>query len=123
MQLGSLEEGMAQTIRRIPANAFALARPEGQRRMLEHLWEQARGELTLPSGKNLVGRAPVDVFGYSQDYAIANDLNYVPRPVFQSYSVYGPSGIFVGNSIGKNAAFPWRQGACSTRSSISRFLA
>ena len=88
MQLGSLEEGMAQTIRRIPANAFALARPEGQRRMLEHLWEQARGELTLPSAKNLVGRAPVDVFGYSQDYAIANDLNYVPRPVFQSYSVY-----------------------------------
>ena len=38
-------------------------------------------------------------------------------------SMYGPSGIFVGSSIGENAAFPWRQGACSTRSSISRFLA
>ncbi len=32
---------------------------------------------------------------------------------------FGPSGIFVGSSIGENAAFPWRQGACSTRGSIS----
>jgi hypothetical protein len=30
----------------------------------------------------------MDVFGYSQDYAIANGLNYTPRPVIQSYSVY-----------------------------------
>jgi len=88
MQFGSLEEGVAQTIRRIPSNAFTLARPEGHRLMLEHLWEQARGALALPAAKDLVGTAPVDVFGYSQDYAIANDLNYVPRPVFQSYSVY-----------------------------------
>ena len=35
----------------------------------------------------------------------------------------GPSGIFVGSSVGENAAFPWRQGACLTRNSISRFLA
>lgn len=35
----------------------------------------------------------------------------------------GPSGIFVGSSVGENAAFPRRQVACSTRSSTSRFLA
>ena len=35
----------------------------------------------------------------------------------------GPSGIFVGSSVGENAAFPRRQGGCSTRSSTSRFLA
>jgi hypothetical protein len=39
------------------------------------------------------------------------------------YTFPGPSGICVGSSIGENAAFPWRQGACSTRSSISRFSA
>jgi hypothetical protein len=38
-------------------------------------------------------------------------------------SLTGPSGIFVGSSVGENAAFPRRQVACSTRSSTSRFLA
>ena len=44
MQFGSLEEGVAQTIRRIPANALALARPEGHRRMLAEFIREIRGE-------------------------------------------------------------------------------
>lgn len=32
--------------------------------------------------------ATVDVFGYSQSYALFNKLNYRPRPVFQSYMAY-----------------------------------
>jgi hypothetical protein len=43
--------------------------------------------------------------------------------LYQGPSVFGPSGIFVGSSVGENAAFPRRQVACSTRSSTSRFLA
>lgn len=43
--------------------------------------------------------------------------------VVDKVSFRGPSGIFVGSSVGQNAAFPRRQGACSTRSSSSRFSA
>jgi hypothetical protein len=50
-----------------------------------------------------------------------------PRPRLRlklhTRPVVGPSGIFVGSSVGENAAFPRKQVACSTRSSTSRFLA
>ena len=35
----------------------------------------------------------------------------------------GPSGIFVGSSVGENVSFPRRQGPCSTRISTNRFSA
>jgi hypothetical protein len=37
-----------------------------------------------------VGKSTVDVFGNCQGIALLNDLNYHPRPVFQSYSAYTP---------------------------------
>ena len=40
--------------------------------------------------KAVVGNATVDVFGYNQGIGLLNDLNYQPRPVFQSYSAYTP---------------------------------
>jgi hypothetical protein len=42
----------------------------------------------LPQIRASVGRATADVFGYSQSYALFNELNYRPRPIFQSYTVY-----------------------------------
>jgi hypothetical protein len=39
----------------------------------------------LPRSREVIGRASVDVFGQCQAYALHNDLNYHPRPVFQSY--------------------------------------
>jgi hypothetical protein len=88
MHLGSLEDGVAAGIRRISTNARILARPARHQRWLEDAWAQAREPLSLPKARDLIGDAAVDVFGYSQDYAIANGLNYSPRPVIQSYSVY-----------------------------------
>jgi hypothetical protein len=44
----------------------------------------------LPLARALIGRAPVDVIGDRQWAALANDLNYGPRPVFQGYSAYTP---------------------------------
>jgi hypothetical protein len=88
MHLGSLEDGTAQALRRISTNARVLIRPGRHHRWLDDAWGRAREPLALPTARGLIGDAPVDVFGYSQDYAIANGLNYSPRPVIQSYSVY-----------------------------------
>ena len=46
------------------------------------------GELLVAS--SLIGSATVDVIDCLQWAALANDLNYHPRPVFQGYSVYTP---------------------------------
>ncbi|MGB8852707.1 MAG: hypothetical protein WCC69_03980 [Pirellulales bacterium] len=88
MQIGSLEDGISQAMKRISINARVLLRPERHRRWLEEEWQLASARMALPTARGLIGNEPVDVFGYSQDYAIANQLNYTPRPVFQSYSVY-----------------------------------
>ncbi len=45
-------------------------------------------ELALPATRAMVGGASLDIFGHLQDYAIANEFAYAPRPVFQSYSAY-----------------------------------
>lgn len=42
----------------------------------------------LPRIRTAVAEATVDVFGYSQSYALFNKINYHPRPVFQSYMAY-----------------------------------
>lgn len=44
----------------------------------------------LPVVRSLVGKSSVDVVNYSQWAALANDLNYQPRPVIQGYAAYTP---------------------------------
>lgn len=44
----------------------------------------------LPIARSIVGKAPVDVINYTQWAALANNLNYHPRPVIQGYSAYTP---------------------------------
>ena len=47
--------------------------------------QSKRREAQLPALRRLIGRASVDVFGQHPIHALLNDLNYRPRPVFQSY--------------------------------------
>jgi hypothetical protein len=47
-----------------------------------------RSATQLPRLKEIIGTAPVDVFGFDQCYALFNGLNYRPRPIFQSYAAY-----------------------------------
>ncbi|HWA85168.1 MAG TPA: hypothetical protein VG710_03005 [Opitutus sp.] len=59
--------------------------------MLDQQWAQAKVAHALPAVRAAVGDATVDQFGYEQLAAVFNDLNYEPRPVFQSYAAYsGP---------------------------------
>jgi len=84
----NLKLSLFQPFRAIPANLSALLRPaEFQRQMLE-LQKTQLAETDLPRIRKLVAHAPVDVFGQDQIYAIINDLNYRPRPIFQSYMAY-----------------------------------
>jgi hypothetical protein len=53
-------------------------------------YEQAQQTAQLPAVQKEVGRASIDVFNYNQGVALLNNLNYRPRPVFQSYSAYTP---------------------------------
>ena len=44
----------------------------------------------LPIARSLIGSSTVDVINCLQWAALASNLNYHPRPVFQGYSVYTP---------------------------------
>jgi hypothetical protein len=42
----------------------------------------------LPRSRSLIGNASIDLFNFTQWAALANTLNYRPRPVIQGYSAY-----------------------------------
>jgi hypothetical protein len=51
-------------------------------------YAQTKENLQLPQIKKVVGGDSIDIYNYNQNYIIYNDLNWNPRPVFQSYSAY-----------------------------------
>jgi hypothetical protein len=65
--------------------AFHGARIEGD---LKQQLTQKKAQNALPRVKQEVGQASLDVLGYEQAAALLNDLNYTPRPIFQSYTAY-----------------------------------
>ncbi len=45
---------------------------------------------SLPTLSRLTERYPVDVMNCTQIFALANEMNFLPRPVIQGYSAYTP---------------------------------
>lgn len=45
-------------------------------------------EASLPTFEKIINNDTVDVYNYRQNYAILNDFNYRPRPVFQGYQTF-----------------------------------
>jgi hypothetical protein len=81
--LGRTQEQIHATI----TNAFNLSAVQsGYERQLH----TEKKSYDLPRIRAIVGRASLDVFGYTQAVALYNNFNYRPRPVFQSYSAYTP---------------------------------
>ena len=66
----------------------SVVRPGRYAASLAALWRESCESLSLPAVRKALQDDSVDVFGWRQTYAIANDLNYTPRPVFQSYCAY-----------------------------------
>jgi hypothetical protein len=75
---------------RFRRNAAAALAPAAMRGELEAVREGCRERWSLPRTRAAVGDAPIDFFGNAQGVLLLNDLNYSPRPVFQSYSVFTP---------------------------------
>ena len=65
-----------------------------------------RREASLPRFREIIGRAGVDVFGHQQIYALLNNLNYRPRPVFQSYAASNPQLMRLNEQFYLSAAAP-----------------
>ncbi|HTL59481.1 MAG TPA: hypothetical protein VL361_27670 [Candidatus Limnocylindrales bacterium] len=69
-------------------HARSLIQPAHYTQTLRDLQEAERQANQLPRLRAKIGQASVDVFGCNQAYAVFNNLNYRPRPVFQSYAAY-----------------------------------
>jgi hypothetical protein len=77
---------LQQPFRNFGYYASCLLSPADYRRRMEEAIAARRDEARLPALRDRIGHATVDVFGEHQAYALYNDLNYRPRPVFQSYA-------------------------------------
>ena len=76
---------LAQPIQACGYHARCLLQPGDFHRRMNAYFEENRRLTRWPAGRALIGNASVDVFGQQQTSALLNDLNYRPRPVFQSY--------------------------------------
>jgi hypothetical protein len=76
-----------------------LTHPLDTRAKLDSTRRALARESELPGVKAQVGRGTIDVMSCSQGVLLINDLNYRPRPVFQSYTTFTPY------LIAKNASF------------------
>ena len=81
-----LPHSLGQPFREFKSHVACLLHPFESIRELQRLRADIKEEYQLPQCRRLIGRSSVDVFGQYQAYAIDNDLNYAPRPVFQSYN-------------------------------------
>jgi len=85
---GPLETNLVTSSNRLIDHARMLAGVDPRQAEVVAACPARLDKLALPATKAMVGGASLDIFGHLQDYAIANEFSYVPRPVFQSYSAY-----------------------------------
>jgi hypothetical protein len=67
-------------------NLLRLEHPADYLAQMNASLEVNRRAAQLPRSREIIGRSSVDVFGQAQAYAPYNELNYRPRPIFQSYT-------------------------------------
>jgi hypothetical protein len=85
---GDLGARLARPFRLAALHASQVFRPSVYRREMRELQQAERDANQLPRVRAAVGRSSVDVFGCNQAYAVFNDLNFRPRPIFLSYAAY-----------------------------------
>lgn len=81
-------ECFKQTYRDLSGNLGVLLSPARFLREKTEAFDAAQKREQLPKIRAIVGHSTVDVFGQNQACAFANEFNYKPRPVFQSYAAY-----------------------------------
>ncbi len=86
----SSKEGPTYSISHFVATARNLMFLTSYRTEMNASLSLQKQRFECPRIKAEVGKSTVDVFGHYQGIALLNDLNYHPRPVFQSYNAYTP---------------------------------
>ena len=95
----TIKDSFARFRGRMRVASELLTAPADLKLRLDQSLAEQKSRAALPRVRAEVGSATIDVFGYEQGVALLNELNYTPRPVFQSYCVYTPT------LIDTNAAF------------------
>jgi hypothetical protein len=72
---------------------YKVLHPQNYAEHLSHALADAKDAHELSGVRKEIGGKTVDVFGFEQGIALLNDLNYQPRPAFQSYSAYSSALI------------------------------
>lgn len=72
------------------SNFRTLIRPGQARQQLEKKYSEALSLERLPKLSKIIGTDSVDVISYGQRAVMANEWNWTPRPVFQSYAAGSP---------------------------------
>ena len=91
---------------RFSANVSALLAPAAYAREMDRALDAERARDQLPMLRRAIGTNTVDVFGQNQAYAWFNDLNYQPRPSFQSCTAYNAALMEINDRVYTSSAAP-----------------
>lgn len=103
---GDWKASLRQPLVAIAANISTLGRPAAYAERLRQALNAERERYQLPALRARIGKATVDMFGCEQISVLANELNYRPRPVFQTYAVYSAPLMEWNEQFYKSAAAP-----------------
>jgi hypothetical protein len=90
MFFGEALASLTQPFRRAAYHFKCVFVPSFYKDRMANGMDAFRREAQWPKMRKDIGNATVDIFGTFQAFALLNDLNYHPRPVFQSYAAYSP---------------------------------
>jgi hypothetical protein len=103
---GDWTASLLQPFAAIRQNVSSLATPVASRQKLAIAADTERQNYQLPRLREIIGHSSVDMFGCEQISLLANDLNYRPRPVFQSYAAYSAPLMRWNEAFYQSAAAP-----------------
>ena len=101
-----LTDGLTYSVSHLFETTRRLAAITTYQAQLNEKLSAQKMQFEWPKMKAEVGKSTVDVFGNHQGIALLNDLNYHPRPAFQSYSAYTPFLIHANAEFYRSDAAP-----------------
>jgi hypothetical protein len=97
---------IAQWIPRMVYNFTTLVNLADFKAKQDKIVDRLKQQYHLPKISAQVGQATVDIFSWEQGVLFLNGLNWHPRPIFQSYTVYTPSLIGINGDFYANNQAP-----------------
>lgn len=85
---GTVSQRLSNLVPHVSRNLRTMVHIAPYRQQMDQALAAQRQRNQLSKLRSRIGAATVDVFGKNQAFALYNDLNYHPRPVFQSYCAY-----------------------------------